>query len=119
GVGEHALVVLLTPGHAPDHIVLWHEPSGSVFAGDLVVAGSSVMIAGSRGGDLADYLESLERVRALNPRVIFPAHGSRVDDPQGLLTAYLRHRLERERQVLAALAAGRSTVQEITKSIYD
>jgi glyoxylase-like metal-dependent hydrolase (beta-lactamase superfamily II) len=119
GVGEHALVVLRTPGHAADHIALWHEPSRSAFIGDLVVANGSVMIAGNRGGNLAEYLASLERVRALDARVLFPAHGPRIEDPHAVLTAYLKHREERERQILAALAAGRSTVQEITKSIYD
>ena len=117
--GDETLVVLRTPGHAPDHIALWHEASRSVFTGDLVVQGSSVMIAASRGGNLVEYLASLERLRALEPRVLFPAHGPRIDDPAALLTAYLAHRHEREQQVLAALKAGRTSVQEIAESIYD
>ena len=117
--GGETLTVLRTPGHSPDHIALWHEPSRSLFTGDLVVLGSSVMIDVDGGGDLQQYLASLERVLALEPRRLFPAHGPRIDDPRALVTAYLDHRRARERQVLAALAAGHATVEAIAESIYD
>jgi glyoxylase-like metal-dependent hydrolase (beta-lactamase superfamily II) len=113
------LIVLHTPGHAPDHLAFWHEPSGTVFTGDLVALGSSVMIHWSRGGDLVQYLSALERIRALAPRQLLPAHGPAIDDPAGVLTAYLAHRRTREDQVMAALRAGRDTVQRIAESIYD
>jgi glyoxylase-like metal-dependent hydrolase (beta-lactamase superfamily II) len=77
------------------------------------------MIHWSRGGDLAQYLASLERLLALDPRQLLPAHGPRVDDPRTVLTGYLEHRRMRERQVLAALGAGHASVQAIAESIYD
>jgi glyoxylase-like metal-dependent hydrolase (beta-lactamase superfamily II) len=113
------LTVLHTPGHAPDHVAFWHEESGTIFSGDLVVLGTSVMIHWSRGGDLRQYLDALERLRALAPRRLLPAHGPAIDDPAAVLAAYLDHRRMRERQVLAALQAGRATVQAIGESIYD
>ncbi len=76
------------------------------------------MIHASRGGHLADYLRSLERVLEHEPRVLLPAHGPRVDDPRALITGYLNHRRERERQVIAALRAGHATVEAIAESIY-
>ena len=117
--GVEPLTAIYTPGHSPDHVVFWHEPSGTVFTGDLVVPGGSVWIPWSRGGDLVQYLASLERVLALGPRLILPAHGPAVPEPAALLTAYLDHRRLRERQVAAALAGGRQTVQAIAESIYD
>jgi acetylornithine deacetylase/succinyl-diaminopimelate desuccinylase-like protein/glyoxylase-like metal-dependent hydrolase (beta-lactamase superfamily II) len=116
--GDDTLIALHTPGHSPDHLALWHEPSGTIFSGDLVVLGSSVMIHWSRGGNLAQYLESLERLRALAPRRLLPAHGPIIEDPHAVLTAYLNHRREREHEVVAALQAGRETVQTIAESIY-
>jgi glyoxylase-like metal-dependent hydrolase (beta-lactamase superfamily II) len=107
------------PGHSPDHLVLWHEPTRTAFTGDLVVASSSVMIHTSRGGSLAAYLDSLERLLAMEAAMLLPAHGPAVDDPASLLTSYLEHRRLRERQVIASLEAGRTTVQAITESIYD
>jgi glyoxylase-like metal-dependent hydrolase (beta-lactamase superfamily II) len=116
---DEPLIVLHTPGHAPDHVVFWHEASGTIFTGDLVVAGSSVMIHSSRGGNLVQYLAALERLRALRPRRLLPAHGPPIDDPDSVLAAYLDHRRTREQQVVAALQAGLATVQAIAESIYD
>jgi len=118
-IGDDQLTALHTPGHSPDHLAFWHEPTRAVFTGDLVTLGSSVMIHWSRGGDLAQYMASLERLLALDARTLLPAHGARIDDPHAVLTGYLDHRRQRERQVLAALEAGRSTVQAIAESIYD
>jgi glyoxylase-like metal-dependent hydrolase (beta-lactamase superfamily II) len=112
------VTVLHTPGHSLDHIALWHSPSGTIFSGDLVVLGTSVMIHSSRGGDLAQYLASLERLRALSPARLLPAHGPIIENPEAVLSAYIAHRLDREREVIAALAAGHSSVQAITESIY-
>ncbi len=117
--GTESLIVLHTPGHAPDHVAFWHEASGTVFTGDLIVLGSSVMIHSSGGGDLGQYLASLERIRSLQPRQLLPAHGPAVTSPEAALTAYVNHRLARERQVIDALAAGRDTVESIAESIYD
>ena len=117
--GDESLQTLHTPGHSPDHLAFWHEPSGTLFTGDLVAKGSSVMIHWSRGGDLGQYLASLERLLALDARRLLPAHGPAIDDPRSILTGYIAHRLERERQVIHALGRGRSSVQAIAESIYD
>jgi len=117
--GDESLTVLHTPGHSPDHLAFLHDASGTIFTGDLVMLGSSVMIHSSRGGNLGQYLASLERLLAINPRQLLPAHGPSVDDPRTLLTGYLEHRRSRERQVVAALRAGHSDVLAIAESIYD
>jgi glyoxylase-like metal-dependent hydrolase (beta-lactamase superfamily II) len=112
------LDILSTPGHSPDHIALWHAASRTVFTGDLVTAGGSVMIQASRGGSLAQYLASLERIRSLAPVRLFPAHGPVVEDPDAVLAEHIAHRLVRERQVAEALAMGRSSLQAIAETIY-
>jgi glyoxylase-like metal-dependent hydrolase (beta-lactamase superfamily II) len=117
--GGEPLHALHTPGHSPDHLAFWHEPSATIFTGDLVVSGGSVMIHWSRGGDLGQYLASLERLLALEPRRLLPAHGPAIDDPRAVLTGYLAHRRQREQQVIAALRAGHASVQAIAESIYD
>ncbi len=87
---DETLTALHTPGHSPDHLAFWHEPTRAIFTGDLVVQGSSVMIHWSRGGDLGQYLASLERLLALEPRRLFPAHGPAIDDPRAILTQLSR-----------------------------
>jgi hydroxyacylglutathione hydrolase len=118
-VGERMLAVVHTPGHSPDHVVFWDPVGRTVFAGDLVVSGGSVMIHTSRGGDLGQYMASLERVLQLGAARLLPAHGDAIEDPGTVLHGYLDHRRMRERQVVEALAAGRATVQAIADSIYD
>src|SRR5262245_11796791 len=118
-VGDHTLVTFHTPGHSPDHVTFWHEDSRTAFTGDLVVQGSSVMIHATKGGDLAQYLQSLDRLRRLAPRRVLPAHGPDVRDPDALIRGYVDHRLAREAQVLAAVTAGRDSVPSIVESIYD
>ena len=116
--GEGDLEAIHTPGHSPDHLAFWHEPSRTVFVGDLLVAGATVFIPASDGGRLADYLQSLHRVLGLKPRRAWPAHGPVIEDPAALIHHYLDHRAERERQVVAALESGASTVEQITAAIY-
>jgi glyoxylase-like metal-dependent hydrolase (beta-lactamase superfamily II) len=116
--GEGPLTVVHTPGHAPDHVVLWHEASRTAFTGDLLVRGSTVVIPASRGGVLADYLRSLHRLAALAPRRALPAHGPVIDDPLAVIDGYLAHRRDRERQVREALGDGPSTIPAIVARLY-
>lgn len=116
-VGNRVLRALHTPGHRFDHLCFLLEDAGAVFAGDLVAGVGTVVIAPPEG-DLADYITSLRRLLALDPRLILPAHGPAITDPPRLLAEYITHREERERQVLAGLAAGRSTVPALVATIY-
>jgi glyoxylase-like metal-dependent hydrolase (beta-lactamase superfamily II) len=116
--GGEELIAVHTPGHAPDHLCFWHRASGTVFCGDLAVEGSTVVIPASSGGNLASYVTSLERVLALEPSRLFPAHGLVIDEPERLLRSYLVHRREREEQILAALRAGDETVEAIVARVY-
>ena len=118
-VAGTTLVALHTPGHSPDHLAFWHEPSGTLFTGDLVHQLASVAIIFSRGGNLAHYLASLERLLALNPTRLLPGHGPAIDRPADVLRATLAHRRAREAQVAAAVASGHETAQAIADSIYD
>jgi glyoxylase-like metal-dependent hydrolase (beta-lactamase superfamily II) len=110
--------VIHTPGHAPDHVVLWHAASRTLFGADLLQLGNTVAIPASNGGDLAAYLRSLKRVHALGPARVLPAHGPVIDDPLALIDHYLAHRHHREVQILTALEGGIDTVDTIAKRIY-
>ena len=116
GAGE--LRVVHTPGHAPDHICLWHAGSRALFVGDMLVQGTTVVIPASQGGSVAAYLASLDKLLWLDPARAFPAHGPVIEDPQALIHHYIRHRAEREGQVLAAVTAGGVTVDDILAAIY-
>jgi glyoxylase-like metal-dependent hydrolase (beta-lactamase superfamily II) len=116
--GDTRLTVVPTPGHAPDHLCFFDRPSGDLYCGDLARIGGTIVIPASRGGDLALYLDSLRRVRALGPRRLLPGHGPIVEDPAALLDQYLEHRAERDRQILEAVASGLTTPDAIARHIY-
>ena len=116
--GDLQVEVLATPGHSPDHICLWHAESRTVFGGDLLIAGATVVVPGTRGGSLRDYLASLERVRALDPLQVLPAHGPVIDQPIALIDRYIAHRHAREAEILAAIAGGAETVDAIVAAVY-
>jgi glyoxylase-like metal-dependent hydrolase (beta-lactamase superfamily II) len=102
--------VVATPGHSPDHVSLL---SGRVlFAGDMILGAGSVFVGGEEGS-MAAYLDSLRRLRELELDAILPGHGPVVWDPRAKLDEYLEHRLERERLVLEAVAAGARTRDEL------
>jgi endoribonuclease LACTB2 len=112
------LTVMHTPGHAPDHLTLWHADSRTLFVGDMLVLGSTVVIPASHGGSLAAYLSSLDRMLRLNPARALPAHGPVIDDPAALIRRYITHRAQREQQIGEAIAAQGSTVESIASTIY-
>jgi glyoxylase-like metal-dependent hydrolase (beta-lactamase superfamily II) len=116
--GDQWLRAVHTPGHAPDHVCFWHDESRTLFSGDLAVKGTTVYIPPNLQGDLADYLASLERVRALRPVRLLPAHGPVIDDPEKLLSGYLEHRHEREEQILVALRSGDRAPDALVPLIY-
>lgn len=116
--GDTSLVAVHTPGHAPDHLCFWHEDTRTVFCGDLAIKGTTVWIPSNLQGDLAAYMASLERIVALEPARMLPAHGSVIDDPVPLLRRYLKHRREREQQVIDALRQGDATLEAIVARVY-
>jgi glyoxylase-like metal-dependent hydrolase (beta-lactamase superfamily II) len=116
--GDTSLAVVHTPGHAPDHICLWHLESRILFGGDLAIADTTVFIPAGSDGDAAAYMRSLERVLALNPRRLLPAHGPAIEDPTALLRAYIRHRRQRELQIIDAIRRGVVTPDDMVARIY-
>ena len=108
-----------TPGHAPDHFCFAVESGANdICCGDLARLGGTILIPATRGGNLRQYLESLHRIRALNPSRLLPAHGPIIERPAALLDEYIAHRRMRENQVLEALAVGTTGVDDIVDRIY-
>lgn len=116
--GDTTLTALHTPGHAPDHFCFMEDSTRDVFCGDLARKGGTIVVPASAGGNLAQYLASLRRIRALEPRRLLPGHGPAVLDPAALIDEYLRHRAEREAQVLELLQSGTTSIDAIVQRIY-
>lgn len=117
GGGERLgpLEAVATPGHAPDHLA--YVVGDAALTGDAVLGEGSVFIAPDPGA-LAGYLEGLRRLRARPLAVLLPGHGPIVSDPAAKLDEYVAHRLDRERRLLAGLAAGARSVDELLDAAW-
>jgi len=111
-----------TPGHASNHLCyLLEGPGRTLFSGDHVMQGSTVVIA-PPDGDMAAYLASLRLVRDLEPAVdvIAPGHGHLIDHPVATIDGYIEHRLRREQKVADVLRArGTGTIDDLLSGVYD
>jgi glyoxylase-like metal-dependent hydrolase (beta-lactamase superfamily II) len=116
GLQVGPLEAIFTPGHAPDHFSFM--TGTTVFSGDAVLGEGSVFIAPDPGA-LAAYLHGLERLKAREPELILPGHGPPVTRPTDTLEAYLAHRLDRERRLVAGLGAGARTIAEMLDAAWD
>lgn len=113
------LVAVWTPGHARGHVALHWPARRAAFVGDLLLGKGDTVWVGEYAGSVADYLSSLERVRALETSVLYPAHGPSVDDPGEALNRFAAHRRERIAQVASALeAAPGVTAEALLEQVY-
>ncbi|MBI5156884.1 MAG: MBL fold metallo-hydrolase [Acidimicrobiia bacterium] len=111
GFGGSRLVALATPGHTPDSTC--YRVDDALFTGDHIMGGSTVMVE-----DMGDYVRSLRAVQGIGLRVIYPGHGPIITEPDRVVGDYLSHRLERERQILAAVRSGAATVGAVVQQVY-
>jgi glyoxylase-like metal-dependent hydrolase (beta-lactamase superfamily II) len=116
---EWALQVLLTPGHAPNHVCLFLDEERTLFTGDHVLSGTTTVVNPKRGGDMEQYLASTRRLRAIKRLArICPGHGDVITEPYTVLDEYLTHRAEREQQILGELAGGPRRIRAIVADLY-
>jgi glyoxylase-like metal-dependent hydrolase (beta-lactamase superfamily II)/8-oxo-dGTP pyrophosphatase MutT (NUDIX family) len=117
GPPDITLHAVHTPGHARGHLCFFEERNRALITGDLIVGLGTVVIDPPEG-NMADYLASLARVRALEPTAIFGAHGPVVGTPIAKIDEYVAHRLEREAKIYAAVASGAATPAAIVAAVY-
>lgn len=110
--------VVHTPGHAPGHLCFLDETWGSLVAGDMA-AGIGTIVIDPPQGDMDAYLASLDRLIALAPKTLFPAHGPTLRDAAGKLRELRDHRLWREERVLAAWRDGLRDPAAMLPRVYD
>lgn len=112
------LVTVATPGHSPDHVALHWPAASAVFCGDLMMGGQPSTLVAPPEGNLTEYLDSLARVRALRPAILFPTHGPPIDDAPAALDTYVNHRRERLDTVRAALRDGARGLDALVDAVY-
>ena len=88
------------PGHTTDHMVfvLEEEEGEAMFTGDNVLGHGTAVYE-----DLPTYMKSLGQMAGQFSGRAYPGHGAIIEDGKERVLEYIRHRREREDQVLHVL----------------
>ncbi len=110
-VGGEVLTCIHTPGHTNDSVTFAHDGVG--FIGDVLMGESTVIIE-----NLTAYLDTLERLSALDFDALYPGHGPVIEQPRARLQEVIEHRLTRNDQIVSAIESGADTVEAIRALVY-
>jgi glyoxylase-like metal-dependent hydrolase (beta-lactamase superfamily II) len=112
--------VVWTPGHSDGHMVLL-DTRGRLFCGDHILPEISPNVSlypGARPNPLADYLDSLRKVRDLPARVALPGHGDPMVDWTGRVDQLLEHHRLRLEAVYALVPWEGVTAFRIAQQLF-
>jgi endoribonuclease LACTB2 len=111
--GGAALRALFTPGHEDDHVCYYLRADQVLFSGDNILGNSSSSVR-----NLKQYMASLELMAQQKPSIICPGHGQVIHNGAARIQWYIKHRQEREEQVLTALKGEARTVDQAVSTVY-
>ena len=114
-VDGEPVVAVATPGHTSNHLCLAYR--GALFSGDHVMAWSTTVVV-PPDGDMAAYMQSLDKLRKRDERVYYPAHGPAVTNPQQYVRHLVGHRMQREKQILGLVGEAPRPIPEIVAKAY-
>ncbi|QMU80113.1 MBL fold metallo-hydrolase [Streptacidiphilus sp. PB12-B1b] len=128
GVPGREVRVLWTPGHTPGHVCLYLDEPGHpsrLLSGDHLLPTISPVVSlypenpGDEPTDpLGDYLDSLERIAALAPEEVLPAHQYRFTDAPARVRALLDHHADRLAELHAQLKHGPLTLWQAAQGMH-
>ena len=118
-LGDLELTAILTPGHASNCVCYLLREARLLFTGDHVLEGVSPVIL-PPDGDMSAYLDSLEKLLAVDFDFIAPGHGAVMPQGRRVVEALRLHRMKREAKVLRAMTnLGAATLDRLTPEVYD
>lgn len=111
--------VVSTPGHAPSHLCLYQPGRRLLISGDHLLGRPSLYFdAGSTPDPVAEFLDSLAKVEALDARLVLSGHGRPFTDVGGHVAANRALVQERLDAAEAVLARGPGTAYEVAQAVY-
>ncbi len=116
-LGNWTIQAIYAPGHTPGSICYWIPQLGALFTGDSIL-GIGTTVIRPKEGDMGQYVESLKKLLHLPLKVIYPGHGPVVNSPLPKIEELIRHRQERELQVIECMKRGLSGPDELVADIY-
>ena len=109
------ILAVATPGHTSNHLCFAYD--GALFSGDHVMGWSTTVVV-PPDGDMAAYMQSLDKLRQREDRVYYPAHGPAVTNPQQYVRHLMGHRMQREKQILGLIGEKARPIPDIVANAY-
>ena len=106
-----------TPGHTSNHICYALAEENACFTGDHIMGWSTTVVT-PPDGNMGAYLASLDAIQARDFKTLWPTHGPPITEVGPFIDAYRAHRKDRERQILAQLAAGQTRIVDMVPKMY-
>ena len=107
-----------TPGHMSNHICYRLLEERALFTGDHVMGWSTSVII-PPDGSMSDYMGSLQMLLEADDRTYYPTHGPSIDDPKPFVRAYIRHREQREAEVIECFRRGFVKINDMVPVVYE
>lgn len=114
-IDGYPLIAVTTPGHTSNHLCFAYR--GALFTGDHVMGWSTTVVV-PPDGDMAVYMQSLDKLRQREDRIYFPAHGPPVTNPRQYVRHLMGHRMQRERQILKLVGDRARDISDIVANAY-
>lgn len=93
-VGGVKLHLISTPGETPDHLTVWVPSLKAAFVGDNFYESFPNMytLRGTRPRWAMDYINSLNKVLALEPEIVIPSHGPAITGKEEIKRQFTKMR---------------------------
>ena len=117
-LGGRRIRVIATPGHTAGTVCFFLEDEGILFTGDHIMGRGTVAIRSDEGGSMAQHIDSLRKLLDLDLKLILSGHGPAILEPRAKIEEVVRHRMEREEQILGLLREGVTGVDALMARAY-
>jgi len=113
--------ILWTPGHSPGHICLYSSERQILLSGDTILSSISPNVGlhpQSTPNPLADFIESLRQIAALNIRLTLPGHGDPIPATRSVIEALIWHHEQRKSKIYSLIKGSKKTAWEVSMELF-
>lgn len=107
-VGDYHLACVATPGHTPGHMCLYEPQHKFLLAGDHILntITSNITSWGGTGDYLGLYLDSLDKIGALDIQLVLPGHREMIKNSRERIAKLKHHHEVRLAEIIDILRLG-------------
>ena len=125
-MGDYKATVMATPGHTKGSVSLYLKELNIIFVGDQVIGhitpNAFVMLEDDvilpRRLSQVEFYNSLRKIEALSPRMVYSAHGRPIADLTETANMFREQFSLRQKNILSILSDGSSTVYRIARRLF-